>query len=54
MTGAGFGGCTVNFVHEDAVSDLEDRLHEAYERECDRTPTIYVIRQNTEADVVGD
>jgi len=54
MTGAGFGGCTVNLVQKDAVSEFEDRLREAYERECDRTPTLYVIRQNTEADVVVD
>lgn len=51
MTGAGFGGCTVNLVHEDAVSDLKERLHEAYERECGRTPTVYIIHNNVDATV---
>jgi len=54
MTGAGFGGCTVNLVHEDAVSALRQRLTETYERECGRTPTIYVIEQNTEAGVLSE
>jgi galactokinase len=54
MTGAGFGGCTVNLVHEDAVSVLRQRLTETYKCKCDRTPTIYVIEQNTEAGVLLD
>lgn len=54
MTGAGFGGCTVNLVHKNAVAALRQRLSENYERECDRTPTIYVIEQNTEADVLSE
>ena len=54
MTGAGFGGCTVNLVHEEALPDLRQRLEASYERECGRSPTLYVIQQNTEATVLVD
>lgn len=31
LTGAGFGGCTVNLVHEEACSDFESRIMEEYQ-----------------------
>lgn len=42
MTGAGFGGCTVNIVERDAVPALTDAINEQYPRATDLTPEIYV------------
>lgn len=49
MTGAGFGGCTVNLVHRDAVTPLTERLHEEYAARFDITPDILVLERNVEA-----
>ena len=42
MTGAGFGGCTVNIVERDAVSALTDAINERYPRTTGLTSEIYV------------
>ena len=42
MTGAGFGGCTVNIVERDAVSALTDAINKRYPRTMGLTPEIYV------------
>jgi galactokinase len=42
MTGAGFGGCTVNLVDADFVSQFENRVAAAYFGETGRRPEIYV------------
>jgi galactokinase len=42
MTGGGFGGCTVNLVHVDAVAGFHDRVSAAYESRTGRRPEIYV------------
>jgi galactokinase len=42
MTGGGFGGCTVNLVHVDAVAGFHDRVSAAYEGRTGRRPEIYV------------
>jgi galactokinase len=42
MTGAGFGGCTVNLVHDDAIPDLVSRLESKYPARFDLTPGIFV------------
>jgi galactokinase len=42
MTGAGFGGCTVNLVDSDAVIDFEQRIKEAYEKATGIVPEVYV------------
>jgi len=49
MTGAGFGGCTVNLVHKDAVKNLEDRLKIDYTARFDLTPGIFMLEGNLEA-----
>jgi len=49
MTGAGFGGCTVNLVHKDAVKNLEDRLKTDYTERFDLTPGIFMLEGNLEA-----
>lgn len=42
MTGGGFGGCSVNLVHEDAVDEFSQRVPPLYERRWGRAPEIYV------------
>ncbi|HUJ33462.1 MAG TPA: galactokinase [Candidatus Acidoferrum sp.] len=42
MTGAGFGGCTINLVHSDAVGDFQKRVAPEYERRTGLKPDIYV------------
>lgn len=42
MTGAGFGGCTVNLVYQDAVEELQDRVMKEYPRRTGIEPDIYI------------
>ena len=42
MTGAGFGGCTVNLVHNEAVHEFKSRVAETYESRTGVRPDFYV------------
>lgn len=42
MTGAGFGGCTVNLVSSGAVSDFQGAIEEGYQSATGLKPLIYV------------
>ncbi|MBM3187616.1 MAG: galactokinase, partial [Chloroflexi bacterium] len=42
MTGAGFGGCTVNLVATDATSAFQQRVSEEYARATGVVPRVYV------------
>jgi galactokinase len=42
MTGAGFGGCTVNLVQTEAVHEFRSRLAETYESRTGVRPDFYV------------
>jgi len=42
MTGAGFGGCTVNLVEEDAVDGFMATINDKYPKATKLTPEIYV------------
>ncbi len=53
MTGAGFGGCTVNIVERDAVSALTDAINERYPGKTGLTPEIYVCSAVNGAERVG-
>ncbi len=44
LTGAGFGGCTVNLVDERAVSVFVDRVAQEYAARVGVTPQIFVCR----------
>jgi len=44
MTGAGFGGCTVNLVRPDAVDRLRLAVEERYPARTGLTPRIYAVR----------
>lgn len=43
MTGAGFGGCTVTLVTEDAVSRLVERIKREYPQRTGLQPEVYVF-----------
>lgn len=42
MTGAGFGGCTVNLVEKNSVDELRNRVLEEYPKHTNIHPDIYV------------
>ena len=42
MTGGGFGGCTVNLVDADAVTEFQVGVAQGYQRATGRLPEIYV------------
>lgn len=42
MTGAGFGGCTVNLIYQDAVETLRSRVMKEYMQRTGIEPDIYV------------
>lgn len=44
LTGAGFGGCTVSLVTQEAVPDFQIQVTEEYERATGEKPAIYVCR----------
>ncbi len=43
MTGAGFGGCTVNLVREEAVAGFRREILDGYKRETGRDAEVYVF-----------
>jgi galactokinase len=49
MTGAGFGGCTVNLVHKGAITTLLDRLDAEYDPQVKLQHDVFVLRGNLEA-----
>ncbi len=44
MTGAGFGGCTVNLVQADRVNTFVESVSAGYRDETGRVPAIYICR----------
>jgi galactokinase len=44
MTGAGFGGCTVSLVAEEAIEDFQAQVAAGYEEATGIAPQIYVCR----------
>ena len=53
MTGAGFGGCTVNIVERNAVPALTDAINERYLRATGLIPEIYVCSAVNGVELVG-
>lgn len=52
LTGAGFGGCTVNLVDRRQADGFVRRLAESYERKTGRTTEIYVCRASDGAGII--
>jgi galactokinase len=52
LTGAGFGGCTVNLVEETAVESVKKAISEEYLRQTHIAPEIYVATPQAGASVI--
>ena len=52
MTGAGFGGCTVSMVANDAVEDFLERVPLEYRARIGVTPLVYVCTPESGAEVM--
>ena len=44
LTGAGFGGCIIALVDEDAVPDVENHITQVYTQKHGKSPAVYVTR----------
>jgi galactokinase len=53
LTGAGFGGCTVNLVENSVVESFSDQLKRIYEGKTSQISEIYVSRASKGAGLVG-
>ena len=53
MTGAGFGGCTVNLVQAASTERFCREVPARYEARFGRQPDVYVLEQNLEAGLVS-
>ncbi len=49
LTGAGFGGCTVNLVRKDALPAVTERLIQTYSATFGKEPEVFVLGRNLEA-----
>ena len=54
LTGAGFGGCTVNLVQKTAAGAFAEDLAEGYARATGLTPEIYICRAADGARILAD
>ncbi len=52
LTGAGFGGCTVNLVAREVASEFAASLAKGYEGETSLKPEIYITRASNGAELV--
>jgi galactokinase len=52
LTGAGFGGCTVNLVANEHAGDFSQALAKGYESETGLRPNIYITRASNGAELV--
>jgi galactokinase len=53
LTGAGFGGCTVNLVANEHVETFARTLAQGYESETGLHPEIYITRASNGAELIG-
>jgi galactokinase len=54
LTGAGFGGCTVNLVAASAADGFKRALAAEYEKATGKKPEIYVCRASDGAEIIWD
>jgi galactokinase len=52
LTGAGFGGCTVNLVEHESVKDFAQTLAKGYETETGLHPEIYITHASNGAELL--
>jgi galactokinase len=44
MTGGGFGGCTINLVRNDAVTEFSESLDRSFHQRFRTHPDIFTVR----------
>jgi galactokinase len=49
LTGAGFGGCTVNLVRDDLAADFVKQVTRAYHQQTGLRPEIYIVQPRAAA-----
>jgi galactokinase len=54
LTGAGFGGCTVSLIRQEAISEFERHVATTYRRELGRDPVIYACTPEDGAGVIHE
>jgi galactokinase len=54
LTGAGFGGCTVNLVAHDQAAVFAQELEKGFEKRTGRHPEIYICRANQGAEIIRE
>ncbi len=54
MTGAGFGGCTVNLVAKGQEESVGEEIARRYERAVDLAPELYTVLPSNGAHVVSE
>jgi galactokinase len=52
LTGAGFGGCTVNLVAQSEAEAFANELASRYTRETNKIPSVYICRADDGAGMV--
>jgi galactokinase len=52
LTGAGFGGCTVNLVASDSADQFAKALAKGYESQTELRPEIYITRASNGAEIL--
>jgi len=53
LTGAGFGGCTVNLVRQECAQDFINHLSDAYQRQFGRQAAIFSCQPSRGAHFIG-
>ena len=53
MMGGGFGGCTINIVQANAVDTFSQQIKDAYEKQFNISPEIYVMQLEDGAGIVS-
>jgi galactokinase len=53
LTGAGFGGCTVNLVERDRAESFANALARGYESATGRHPDIYICTASRGAEILS-
>ncbi len=43
MMGGGFGGCTINIVHQDHINEIQVLVEEAYQKKFGKAPAFYLV-----------